>query len=84
MSNKGVAMRAVIQRVSSAGVVVQGASIGAIGSGLMILLGVFKTDEKLDAELLAEKDRQTSYFFRRKWKDEPERLGCRRRSLGRF
>ena len=42
MSNKGVAMRAVIQRVSSAGVVVQGASIGAIGSGLMILLGVFK------------------------------------------
>lgn len=55
MSNKGVAMRAVIQRVSSAGVVVQGASIGAIGSGLMILLGVFKTDEKLDAELLAEK-----------------------------
>ena len=48
-------MRAVIQRVSSAGVVVQGASIGAIGSGLMILLGVFKTDEKLDAELLAEK-----------------------------
>ena len=55
MSNKGVAMRAVIQRVSSAGVVVQGASIGAIGSGLMILLGVFKTDERLDAELLAEK-----------------------------
>ena len=55
MSNKGVAMRAVIQIVSSAGVVVQGASIGAIGSGLMILLGVFKTDEKLDAELLAEK-----------------------------
>lgn len=48
-------MRAVIQRVSSAGVVVQGASIGAIGSGLMILLGVFKTDERLDAELLAEK-----------------------------
>lgn len=48
-------MRAVIQRVSSAGVVVQGSSIGAIGSGLMILLGVFKTDEKLDAELLAEK-----------------------------
>ena len=48
-------MRAVIQRVSSANVVSDGILTGEIQQGLMILLGVAKGDEKLDAELLAAK-----------------------------
>ena len=48
-------MRAVIQRVSSSSVISDGVPTGAIGQGLMILLGVSKGDEKLDAELLAAK-----------------------------
>ena len=48
-------MRAVIQRVSRAGVVVDGAQIAAIGSGLLVLLGVENGDDKKAAEYLAEK-----------------------------
>lgn len=48
-------MRAVIQRVSSASVVSDGVLTGKIERGLMLLLGVAKGDEKLDAELLAAK-----------------------------
>ena len=48
-------MRAVIQRVSRAGVVVAGAQIAAIGSGLLVLLGVENGDDKKAAEYLAEK-----------------------------
>ncbi len=48
-------MRAVIQRVSSASVVSDGVLTGNIGEGLMLLLGVAKGDEELDAELLATK-----------------------------
>jgi len=48
-------MRAVIQRVSRAGVVVAGAQIAAIGSGLLVLLGVENGDDNKAAEYLAEK-----------------------------
>lgn len=48
-------MRAVIQRVSSSKVIADGTLSGSIGQGLMILLGVMKGDEKVDAELLAAK-----------------------------
>ncbi len=48
-------MRAVIQRVTQAKVVVDGATVGSIGPGLLILLGVGKTDTSDDAEFLAEK-----------------------------
>lgn len=48
-------MRAVIQRVSRAGVVVDGTRIAAIGSGLLVLLGVENGDDKRAAEYLAEK-----------------------------
>ena len=48
-------MRAVIQRVSSSAVVADGVPSGRIDAGLMILLGVAKGDERLDAELLAAK-----------------------------
>jgi len=48
-------MRAVIQRVSSASVTVDGRVRGAIGPGLLVLLGVGRTDTEQDAETLAEK-----------------------------
>ena len=48
-------MRAVVQRVLRARVVVRGETIGAIGPGLCVLLGVAADDVVGDAERLAEK-----------------------------
>ena len=48
-------MRAVIQRVSSSSVTADGIPSGKIDKGIMILLGVARGDEELDAELLAAK-----------------------------
>jgi D-tyrosyl-tRNA(Tyr) deacylase len=46
-------VRAVVQRVSSARVVVAGETVGEIGSGLCALLGVAGDDDEQDAERLA-------------------------------
>ena len=46
-------MRAVVQRVSSASVRVDGAVVGAIDRGLLVLLGVARTDTAADAPALA-------------------------------
>jgi D-aminoacyl-tRNA deacylase len=48
-------MRAVVQRVSRAEVSVGEEVVGKIGPGLLVLLGVGKTDTKADAEYLAAK-----------------------------
>ena len=48
-------MRAVVQRVSRAEVIVKGESVGAIGRGLLILLGIAHDDGPRDIEYLAEK-----------------------------
>jgi D-tyrosyl-tRNA(Tyr) deacylase len=48
-------MRAVIQRVARARVVVAGETVGAIGSGLCVLLGVAGSDAPGEAERLAGK-----------------------------
>jgi len=48
-------MKAVIQRVSEASVTVGGEVVGAIGRGLLILLGVGPGDTPAAAERLAEK-----------------------------
>jgi D-tyrosyl-tRNA(Tyr) deacylase len=48
-------MRAVIQRVSEASVTVEGAVVGRIGRGLLVLLGAGEGDGPAEAELLAEK-----------------------------
>jgi D-tyrosyl-tRNA(Tyr) deacylase len=48
-------MRAVVQRVSSARVVVAEKVVGEIGGGLLVLLGVEKEDAEADARYLAEK-----------------------------
>ena len=46
-------MRAVIQRVSQAQVTVDGAAVGSIGAGLLVLLGVSHDDADTDASYLA-------------------------------
>lgn len=48
-------MKAVIQRVSEAKVVVAGDTVGAIGPGILVLLGVEKGDTERDADRLADK-----------------------------
>jgi D-tyrosyl-tRNA(Tyr) deacylase len=48
-------MRAVIQRITEARVMVDQSVTGEIGPGLLILLGVSKLDTEADAEFLAAK-----------------------------
>jgi len=48
-------VRAVVQRVSEAGVRVENRLVGSIGSGLLVLLGVGTGDTEKDAEYLADK-----------------------------
>jgi D-tyrosyl-tRNA(Tyr) deacylase len=48
-------MRIVIQRVKQARVEVDGQIAGAIGPGLLVLLGIAKTDSEKDADYLVEK-----------------------------
>ncbi|MFH1371981.1 MAG: D-aminoacyl-tRNA deacylase [Planctomycetota bacterium] len=48
-------MRAVIQRVMSASVVVEGRIVGQTGRGLLVYLSIGKADDDKDAEFIAEK-----------------------------
>ena len=48
-------MRAVVQRVREAAVVVDGETVGACGPGLAILLGIATGDDEATAESLARK-----------------------------
>jgi D-aminoacyl-tRNA deacylase len=48
-------MRAVVQRVTEASVTVDGDTVGAIGPGLVILLGVGRGDTAAQANKLADK-----------------------------
>lgn len=48
-------MRAVVQRVSRARVQVEGETVGEIGAGLCILVGVTHTDGPADSERMATK-----------------------------
>src|SRR5213078_4766129 len=48
-------MRAILQRVSEARVQIDGAIVGEIGHGLLVLLGVTKSDTAEQARWLADK-----------------------------
>jgi D-tyrosyl-tRNA(Tyr) deacylase len=48
-------MRAVLQRVTRASVRVEGETVGEIGPGLVVLLGVAREDSEEDARYLLEK-----------------------------
>ena len=55
-------MRAVIQRVTRASVEVEGRTVGAIGEGLLVLLGVAKGDGEADCRFMVEKLRGLRIF----------------------
>lgn len=48
-------MRALLQRVSSARVEVDGCTVGAIGPGILVFLGVARDDTDQDAQYLADR-----------------------------
>src|SRR5919202_4505581 len=48
-------MRAVLQRVTRARVIVEAETVGEIGSGLVVLLGIAGDDTEQDVKYLAEK-----------------------------
>lgn len=48
-------MKVVVQRVSEARVKVDGQTVGEIGKGLMLLIGIDENDEKSDADWLVQK-----------------------------
>jgi D-tyrosyl-tRNA(Tyr) deacylase len=64
-------MRAVIQRVSRASVVVNDATMGAINAGVLIFLGVGKTDSAEDVSWLVGRIAKLRIF-----EDEPGRMNC--------
>ncbi len=55
-------MRVVVQRVTYARVEVDGAVVGEIGRGLLVLIGVAKGDATADADYLAAKVSQLRIF----------------------
>ncbi|MBN9500941.1 MAG: D-tyrosyl-tRNA(Tyr) deacylase [Armatimonadetes bacterium 55-13] len=48
-------MRAVVQRVSSASVTIDGVVFGKIGAGLLLLVGIHRDDTEADAKKLADR-----------------------------
>lgn len=48
-------MRGVVQRVSTASVEVEGAIVGSIGRGVLLLVGATETDTEADALAIADK-----------------------------
>jgi D-tyrosyl-tRNA(Tyr) deacylase len=73
LPGSGHFMRIVLQRVKSARVEVAGETVGSIGVGLVILLGVTQSDRREDAEYLANKVVQLRIF--------PDEAGRMNRSL---
>ena len=55
-------MRALVQRVSRAGVTVHGLRVAQIGAGLLVLLGVTHDDDEARADRLADKVRALRVF----------------------
>ena len=67
-------MRAVVQRVTSAAVHVDGRQVGAIERGLLVLLGVGSQDGPADVEYVAGKVRDLRVF--------PDEAGKMNRDVG--
>lgn len=55
-------MRIVVQRVSSASVSIAGETVGSIGKGFLLLVGITHTDTKQEAEYMAKKVAQMRIF----------------------
>ena len=70
-------MRVVLQRVAHARVSVGAKTVGAIGPGLCLLLGIGKHDSDRDAELLAEKILKLRIFDDEQGKMNRSIVDCR-------
>ena len=70
-------MKAVIQRVAQAKVDVDGETVGQIGEGMLILLGVLRGDTENEARRLAEKIARFRFF-----QDEDGRMNLSALELG--
>ena len=70
-------MKAVVQRVTSSSVSVDGAVTGSIGKGFNILLGVSEDDTSKDAEILAAKISKIRIF-----EDENEKMNLSLLDIG--
>ncbi len=70
-------MKAVIQRVSSACVKVEGVTVGEIENGLLVLLGVVKDDTEADADILAKKLASLRIFT-----DEKDKMNLSVKDIG--
>lgn len=55
-------MRVIVQRVSHAAVRIDGAIVGEIGRGFLLLVGITHTDTEADADYLAKKVAQLRVF----------------------
>jgi len=55
ISNRAIQVRAVVQRVTACEVRVCDQTVGQIGPGLLVLLGISLSDEEKDADYLADK-----------------------------
>jgi D-tyrosyl-tRNA(Tyr) deacylase len=70
-------MRALLQRVSSAQVSVDGQVVGAIGPGLLVLVGIHKTDTVQDGDWIAQKILSIRIF-----EDEAGKMGRSVQDIG--
>jgi D-tyrosyl-tRNA(Tyr) deacylase len=70
-------MRAVIQRVKQASVEVEGKQVGAIGQGLLVLLGVGREDTDAEVIWMADKLPELRLF-----EDADGKMNCSARTLG--
>ncbi len=64
-------MRAVLQRVSEASVAIDGVTVGEIGRGFMVLLGIHEEDRSEDVEYLVRKISMMRVF-----EDENGKMNC--------
>jgi len=74
-------MRAVVQRVLSAGVEVNGQMVSQIGRGLLVYLSVGKGDSDADAEFIADKLVNLRIFADEAGPSTPLRTGKMNRSI---
>ncbi len=70
-------MRAVIQRVAAAEVQVGGETVGKIGKGFLVLLGVMRGDTVKEADILAAKTAKLRVF-----EDENEKMNLALADVG--
>ena len=70
-------MRVVVQRCSRAEVRIDGSSVGKIGQGFMLLVGITETDTTAEADLLAKKIAQLRVF-----EDEASKMNLAIRDVG--